>query len=194
MPRSSNLRERILKIAGEQFLSQGFYKVSIDSLVAELRTSKSSIYKFFSSKEDLVATLVDQLNGIINRQLEQIVEHPELGFEDKLLRTTRFTGKLLGLVSDRFLEDLRIHTPDLWESYQRERQRRIQTYYRRLFEQGVREGLVRDDIDLQLLILAYLQLTELTVQTDKLAELPYSGEEVYEHITTLFLEGTLSAG
>ena len=194
MPRSANLRERILKVAGEKFLSQGFYKVSVDSLVAELRTSKSSIYKFFSSKEDLVATLVDQLNGIINRQLQQIVDHADLGFEDKLLQITRFTGKLLGLVSERFLEDLRIHTPDLWESYQRERQRRIQTYYRRLFEQGIREGLIRDDIDLQLIILAYLQLTELTVQTDELSELPYSGEEVYEHITTLFLEGTLSAG
>jgi len=194
MPRSAKLRERILKVAGEKFLSQGFYKVSVDSLVAELRTSKSSIYKFFSSKEDLVATLVEQLNGIINKQLQQIVDHPDLGFEDKLLQTTRFTGKLLGLVSERFIEDLRIHTPELWESYQRERQRRIQIYYRRLFEQGIREGLIRDDIDLQLIILAYLQLTELTVQADKLAELPYSGEEVYEHITTLFLEGALSAG
>jgi len=194
MSRSAKLRERILKVAGEKFLSQGFYKVSVDSLVAELRTSKSSIYKFFSSKEDLVATLVEQLNGIINKQLQQIVDHPDLGFEDKLLQTTRFTGKLLGLVSERFIEDLRIHTPELWESYQRERQRRIQIYYRRLFEQGIREGLIRDDIDLQLIILAYLQLTELTVQADKLAELPYSGEEVYEHITTLFLEGALSAG
>ena len=76
MPRSSNLRERILKIAGEQFLSQGFYKVSIDSLVAELRTSKSSIYKFFSSKESCARLLsrrpLDNFlfgNGVISTSL-----------------------------------------------------------------------------------------------------------------------------
>ena len=193
MPRSSNLKERILKIAGEKFLSQGFHKVSVDSLVAELRTSKSSIYKYFESKEALVATLVEQVNSIINRQLAQIVDHPETGFEDKLLQITRFTSKLMRLVSKQFLEDLRIHTPDIWADYQQKRKERIQNYYRRLFRQGLDEGLIRSDIDLDLITMAYLQLTELTVKEERLSELPYSGEEIYEHISVLFLEGALNA-
>lgn len=191
MPRTSNLRERILKIAGEQFLSQGFYKVSIDSLVAGLRTSKSSIYKYFESKEALVGTLVEQLNTIINRQLAQIVDTPESGFEEKLLQITRFTSKLMRLVSKQFLEDLRIHTPELWDAYQQQRTERVHTYYHRLFQQGVDEGVIRRDISLQLIVLAYLQLTELTVNQERLSNLPYGNEEIYEHLTTLFLEGVV---
>lgn len=191
MPKSPHLKERILKVAGEKFLSQGFYKVSIDSLVAELRTSKSSIYKYFSSKEDLVATLLEQLNGIINRQIEQITQHAELGFEDKLLHLMRLTSKLQRLVGPQFLEDLRIHTPELWEGYQQQRAERIQRYYYGLFRLGVREGYIRSDIDLQLIIGAFLKLTEFTVDQEALQGLPYNNDQVFEHLTALFLEGGL---
>ncbi len=191
MPKSPHLKERILKIAGEKFLSQGFYKVSVDSLVAELRTSKSSIYKYFSSKEDLVATLIEQLNGVINRQIEQIVHHAELGFEDKLLHLMRLTSKLKRLVGPQFLEDLRIHTPELWEEYQQQETDRIQRYYYALFRQGIREGLIRNDIDLQLIVGAYLQFTELSLNQNALQGLPYHEEQIFEHLTTLFLEGGL---
>jgi len=191
MPKSPHLKERILKIAGEKFLRQGFYKVSVDSLVAELRTSKSSIYKYFSSKEDLVATLIEQLNGVINRQIEQIVHHAELGFEDKLLHLMRLTSKLKRLVGPQFLEDLRIHTPELWEEYQQQETDRIQRYYYALFRQGIREGLIRNDIDLQLIVGAYLQFTELSLNQNALQGLPYHEEQIFEHLTTLFLEGGL---
>lgn len=191
MPRSSNLRERILKMAGEQFLRQGFHRVSMDSLVAALRTSKSSIYKHFESKEALVAALVDQLDAVINRQLEQVIEHPGLSFGDKLQQVTRLSSRLAQLVDRQFLEDLRIYTPDLWELYQQQRSDRIDQYYMRMFQQGVDELLVRSDIDLRLMVLAYLQLAELTVVPERLGVMPYNQEELYDVCTALFLEGAL---
>lgn len=188
---SSRLRARILKVAGERFLENGFHKISIDSLVAELRTSKSSIYKYFASKDALIETLVEQVHSIIDQQLEQTIDHPELGFEDKLLRTAHIIVKIRQLVSPRFLEDLRVHTPDIWDLHldlERERLRK----YRHLFELGRRDGLIRRDLDLDLLVTVFLQVIALRNDEQQLRSLPYHGDEVTEHLLTLFLEGALS--
>jgi len=191
MARNSNMKSRILKVAGEQFFSKGFYKVSVDNLVAELRTSKSSIYKFFPSKEALVAALIDQFNEIINNRLAEIVEDESLTFEEKLHAVTRFTAQLFRLISKQFLEDLRIHTPEIWSAYEKQRQERVQKYYHQLFRQGTIEGYVRQDIDLEMIVTVYLHLTELTVGNGKMNDFSFSSVDLYDSINSIFLEGIL---
>lgn len=194
MARHTNMKSRILKVAGEQFFSKGFYKVSVDNLVAELRTSKSSIYKHFSSKEALVAALIEQLNEIINNRLAQIIGDESLTFEEKLETTTRFTAHLFRLISKQFIEDLRIHTPDIWETYEGQRQERVRNYYQQLFRQGMQEGLIRQDLDLELIVLVYLHLTELSTGAEKMTGYTLSSAEIYESINSIFLEGVLGRG
>ena len=58
-----DVRDRIVRVAKQRFLKNGFYKVSMDSLVKELRTSKSSVYNHFSSKDELVKAVIDLLNS-----------------------------------------------------------------------------------------------------------------------------------
>jgi AcrR family transcriptional regulator len=191
MAKPAKLRDRILKVAGEKFLSQGFYKVSMDSLVAELRASKSSIYKHFASKEILVRTLVEQVNAIVDEQLRQIVENESLGFTDKLTRLMRFHSRARKIFGPAFLDDLRIHTPDLWEAHHGMEQARVRAYHLRLFQQGVREGILREDIDLSLLVVAFLRLCELAVAPAKEWSPPYGNEVLIEQLTLLFLEGAM---
>lgn len=188
MPKT-NLRTRILRLAREKFFRLGFYRVSVDSLVAELRTSKSSIYKHFGSKEDLVRAVMEDLNEEINGKLEAILADDRLSFFGKLTAVSEFTGKLLHQVSREFLEDLRIHAPEVWEDYQQARQARIDRYYGGLFRLGREEGLLRDDLHPELLLQAYLKLTEITLRGDLLPQLPLDRRQVYEQISRLFLEG-----
>ena len=145
-----NVKERILKIAKQRFLKNGFYKVSMDNLVQELRTSKSSLYNHFSSKDDLVKAVIDDLNNEINSRLEVILNDDKLSFKGKLISVSEFTKNLLTNISEEFLRDLEINTPDIWEYYQASRSNRIDKYYRRLFELGVAEGMIRDDIHIDI--------------------------------------------
>ncbi len=61
--RGENTKDRILNVAYEKFLKYGFFKVSMDSIVQELKTSKSSLYNHFASKEDLVMAVVEKINS-----------------------------------------------------------------------------------------------------------------------------------
>ncbi|MEJ2544863.1 MAG: TetR/AcrR family transcriptional regulator, partial [Calditrichaceae bacterium] len=166
---SSKTRKRILYSASKKFFKYGFYKVSMDSLVAELRTSKSTIYKYFPTKEDLVKAVLEEINSEINTNLESIIVDTTKNFQEKLIAITQFTGKILIKVSQEFLTDLHRQTPDLWEYYQTMRLNRLENLYGRLFKNGVVEGIIRQDVHLDFLLLIYTKLTELTVEPDALS-------------------------
>jgi AcrR family transcriptional regulator len=190
--KSDNTKKRILNTASQQYFKYGFYRVSMDSLVAKVRTSKSTIYKYFPAKEDLVQAVLEEINSEINANLESIIEDTSKNFQEKLIAVTQFTGKTLTKVSQEFLADLRIHTPDLWENYLEMRSNRLENLYGRLFTNGIKEGVVRNDVNQDFLLIVYTKLTELAVEPDALASLPMSITEAYAELTTLFIEGILT--
>jgi len=186
-----SVKDRILKIAKQKFLKNGFYKVSMDSLVQELRTSKSSLYNHFSSKDDLVKAVIDSLNNEINSSLAEILNDDKLSFKGKLVSVSEFTKNLLSNVSEEFLRDLEINTPEIWDYYQKTRAERINKYYRRLFETGVNEGMIRNDINIDVILAIYLNLMELPLKTEYIEFLNMKNQNIYEETTDVFLSGIL---
>lgn len=61
----SNKRKEIIDIATEMFLNHGFNNTKMSKISSNSSISKRTIYKYFSSKEDLfIATLTDISNNI----------------------------------------------------------------------------------------------------------------------------------
>lgn len=186
-----SIKERILKLAKQKFLKNGFYKVSMDNLVQELRTSKSSLYNHFSSKDELIQAVIDDLNYEINNELVQILNDDKLSFKGKLIAVSEFTKNRLTLISEEFLKDLEINTPLIWESYQKNRKERINNYYRQLFEIGINEGMIRSDINLNIILAVYLNLMELPLKTEYIDSLDMNNQNIYEDAMEVFLNGII---
>ncbi|MEX2336884.1 MAG: TetR/AcrR family transcriptional regulator [Fulvivirga sp.] len=191
MGRKSTIKDRVLRLAREKFLKHGFYKISMDNLVRELRTSKSSLYNHFDSKESLVEAVLIALNIEINHKLEEVLSDDQLTFKGKLIAISAFTKQILTEVSEEFLSDLEVHTPDLWDKYQKMRKKRINNYYGKLFEIGINKGVIRSDIDPALILSVYLSLTEIPIKFKHINHLGMAHEEVYGKITEIFLNGVL---
>lgn len=64
-------REEILEGAAEILNSGVFGDLTVDSLARQLHMSKSTLYKHFASKEDLIVALVDSLCRRAERDLEE---------------------------------------------------------------------------------------------------------------------------
>jgi len=186
-----SVKVRILKMAKQKFLKNGFYKVSMDSLVQELRTSKSSLYNHFSSKDELVKAVIDDLNIEINTRLEEILNDDKLSFKGKLFSISEFTRNLLTNISEDFLRDLEINTPHIWDYYQVNRSDRINNYYRRLFEIGVNEGIIRNDVKIDIILAVYLNLMELPLKAEYVDFLGMNSQSIYEDATEVFLNGII---
>jgi AcrR family transcriptional regulator len=164
----------------------------MDSLVKELRTSKSSLYNHYASKEELVKAVIDSLNIEINSKLEEILSEDRLTFKGKLIAVSEFTRNLLMSISEDFLEDLQINTPEIWEYYQKTRMERINKYYRSLFELGAKEGKVRNDISIDLILAVYLNLMELPIKMEHISFLNMDNQNVYKDTTEVFLNGIIT--
>ncbi|WP_159887263.1 TetR/AcrR family transcriptional regulator [Paenibacillus puerhi] len=54
-------RDRILDIASEMFLTNGFFITSMDDLVTASGVAKTNIYYHFKSKEELLGAIVDRM-------------------------------------------------------------------------------------------------------------------------------------
>jgi AcrR family transcriptional regulator len=191
-PKSQNMRQRILDAAAAKFFRVGFFRVSLDSIVTDLRTSKSSIYKYFGSKEEMVETLMNNINNEIDTNLKIILSKKELSFKETLTEITKFTAKLFERVSQEFLTDLRIHTPDIWNEYQKRRKARIEKFYNKLLTKGMKEGILRKDLPADFLLLVYSKLTDIVVNPRQIQDLSFKSTDAYEWISSIFLEGTLT--
>lgn len=188
-PPQIDLRDRILNVAEKKFFRFGFYKVTIDEIVAEAKTSKAAIYRFYSSKEELVEAVLINLNDYINKNISLIVNDSSIGFLDKLERIIEFTITLFQRVSKEFLEDLQEHTPVLKLEYQKMRLTRINTYYKKLFSEGIKEKIVRNDIPLDFILYYYSKVTEMAVYPSEHEKLNYSPKKIYQYLSRLFYEG-----
>ena len=47
-------REKIIELISEKFFREGFSRTTMDEIATDLHMSKKTIYKFFSSKEELL--------------------------------------------------------------------------------------------------------------------------------------------
>ncbi|WP_261800224.1 TetR/AcrR family transcriptional regulator [Paenibacillus sp. PAMC21692] len=87
--RTKSNREIALEAASHLFLTRGVAVTSMDDIVAYSHVSKTNIYYYFKSKEELLLTIVDGLTSHYERRLAAILAEEELSVYDKLERVVR---------------------------------------------------------------------------------------------------------
>ena len=66
-------RESILKIAQEIFSKYGYKKTTLDDIANAVRKGKSSLYYYFTSKEDLFQAVIQKEVDTLRRELDIVV-------------------------------------------------------------------------------------------------------------------------
>jgi AcrR family transcriptional regulator len=75
-------RERIFRTAYELFTQEGFNAVGVDRIVAEAGVAKTSLYRHFRSKEDLVVAVLERhellwTHGLLEDESKRRASRPE---------------------------------------------------------------------------------------------------------------------
>lgn len=69
-----NKKELILNTFKQSILSDGYSKVSINFLTAQCNISKGSFYTYFSSKDEMLATILDNYKTLLKRVMKECTE------------------------------------------------------------------------------------------------------------------------
>ena len=136
-------KHKILIFASEKFFREGFNKVSMDELAKEMKISKKTIYKYFSSKNEIIAASVETLQFNLRRRLEQIIRQDSSSI-NKLIQISSTLLNIAFKVSDTWLSDLRSYSPELWDNIEEFRTKTFMRVFGGILDQGKKERLIVD--------------------------------------------------
>lgn len=150
-------RDRILHGSRELFVQFGIRRVTMDDVARHLGMSKKTIYAVFRDKDELVHTLME--NDLNHNQacMDGIHEEAANAIEE-CIRLMKFVTGMFSRINPWMFFDLQKYHPRSWAYYQKFREERMKGQIISNLERGMKEGLYRADLDVQ--VLAIMGMSE----------------------------------
>lgn len=192
LPSNDPVRQRIISLARRQFFAFGLRGVTMDDLAQELGMSKKTLYAHFSSKSDLVgAALLDKAHNV-EMDLERIISNRSADFLTMLYQLLSCVQGHLEEIRPPFLRDLQRESSEMFKVAETRREYLIHRYFGKLFDEGRRLGMIREDIKPELMVEIFLGAIQAIVNPKKLGELGLTPREAFTTIITVVLEGAIT--
>lgn len=183
-------KEKIISYCTSKFLKDGFYLVTVDQIARELRISKKTIYKFFSTKDELVETVATQLMTDVSSKIDHIINSEN----DSLTKILKLFEVMAGVVvrfSEKWLKDLQIHSPKLWQQIDAFRTKRAFTALGSIIRQGQIEGIIVEK-PIELIIHIFVNTIRSVVHPDFLFYQKFDYREAFIHSFEILFNGILT--
>lgn len=181
------VKKNILIHSREKFLKEGFYKISMDEIASDLKISKKTIYKYFSSKENLVEEAVEMHREEIRRNIEGIIKTQDNAIV-KIITLMSLVGHFVSKISDRFIVDLQRHLPDIWRQTDEFRTKMITKNITMLINQGKKEGYFIDR-PTEMIMTIYVAAIRAIVNPEFIIHNNFSFKQAMEYTFDILING-----
>ncbi|MCF8243257.1 MAG: TetR/AcrR family transcriptional regulator [Melioribacteraceae bacterium] len=141
MTLDSNI-DKIINHATDKFLSEGFLKITMDDIARELKMSKKTIYKYFSSKDALLEATINRFQTNIKQNLESYVS-ADIDTVQKLILFSDMIFSITVKISGKWLKDIRTR-PEYWRKIDSFREKVFFENFSKIVEQGKKEQVIVD--------------------------------------------------
>ena len=143
-----------MRTADSLFSEEGIREVSIDDICRKLGISKKTFYQYYAQKEDLVADVVTNNVRKKKDEFDRIVKGKDIVQILKALFS--MVNRKKTMVKDkRMVKDIMKYYPETFTKHAEERGKAMHRFFVDRFREGMEQGLVRSDMDVdgvQLLI------------------------------------------
>lgn len=78
-------RKEIIENAMKLFVRQGYGKTTINDILREVKIAKGTFYYYFSSKEEVLDAIIEDVTNIAVKRVEAIIERTDLMSSEKLV-------------------------------------------------------------------------------------------------------------
>jgi len=185
-------RRRIIAGARRHFFANGFRHVTMDDLADELGMSKKTLYAHFPSKNDLLkAVLVNKFDGA-DADLARITSGSSGDVRAALRQLLAGVQRQMDEIQPHFVRDLRRAAPELFQLVERRRRDLIQRHFGKLFAEGRKAGLIRDDIPAGVMIEILLGAVRAVINPPKMAELGLTLQAAFSIVLKVVLNGVIA--
>lgn len=183
-------KEKILYFTHAKFITEGFYKTTMDEIARDLQMSKKTIYKHFDSKEELLGQVCGMRMNLMEEFLDEVADSDD----DAITKFLRILNKQKSMsmnCSPTWFRDLEIHAPHLRKEFDRVRKEKVTKIMAKLLEQGKKEKVV-DSVPVDIIITALNGAMEAVTHADFVLNSKYSFHEAMRITAEIFFNGILT--
>ncbi len=169
----------ILKKAGEMFMQYGLRNVSMDDICRELGISKKTLYKYVDNKADLIEQLM-------NYNADRFSCDPHF-FDGKKFNAIDILFEVSQIISENIKNtkahlkfELQKYYTDIYKKYQTIKNEQIFEAIIHNIEQGIKEGIYREDLNIEVVAKLYMKKLEDIHDSDLFESINISFEQIFE--------------
>ena len=163
-----------------------------DEIAAEISISKATLYKEFSSKEEILREVVREFMAEIVGRVDTIMKDDTMSFVERLVALFSFVGGRISQFGPLFVRDIQKSAPLVWKEIEEFRREKIIINFKIILEAGRKQGLFRDDIDMDLLLKMFLKLVEEFVNPAEIIRSGRSPAATFDSVIKVFFQGILT--
>lgn len=192
MDKENRMRKRIMIYAQRQFATIGYSNVSIAQFASDLKMSKSTFYKYFSSKEELLFAVIDDFYHSFELEIQSIINDDKIGITEKVQSFIFSVKKRFSQLHVSIVEDFRRAVPEAYSHLEECRRRIITGTLIGLFEKGVKEGIFRSDIPPIIIANVLIQALQHLEHPEVISGLSDNFADMFHQVFSIIMEGSLS--
>lgn len=147
--------ESMLEQIKELFFELGIKNLNMDDISRKLGISKKTLYRFVNSKEDLVAKLFEYERIKGEKKFEDIYNQNVNAIE-KLFNVSLTVYEEMKRFKPMLMFELRKYYEQLFTENQSLKLASVSTQMKRNLQQGILEGLYRVDINIDAVVVIYI--------------------------------------
>ncbi len=145
------IRKRIITVAKSMFFENGYSAITTEELAHELGMSKRTLYEHYESKEKILEEVINEIETDINAKFEELVQL-NLPFIEMLNTFYTMLQESLKFLKPGVVDNIRRFAPNVYSYLQEVRYKSVNSKLRILLQNGIDSGILRQDLDLNLII------------------------------------------
>jgi TetR/AcrR family transcriptional regulator, cholesterol catabolism regulator len=184
--------DRILSESLRLFMKNGIRSISMDDIAKELGMSKKTIYQYVANKTELVEMVLDFM-----REKESNVcidgDMTKMNAIDILLAVSRNVSRQMKDLNPINAYELQKYYPSIYREFILKKRDHVYTTLKQNFEQGIAEGIYRNDLDIDLVARLYIQKLVDVHDPEFLSSVNFSFEKVFQVMFDNHIRGIANA-
>jgi len=154
----SDQKQHIIKTAGELFFRLGIRSVSIDDICRELGMSKKTFYVYFASKDELIEQMLQANIHYMEGKMQELGKMGNFRQLVKVFLKHQEAEKNDVRRVPQLVYDLQKYYPRQFAAFQEQCFKTQKEYLKQYLEQGVSEGLVRANLNIELTAVLFAKI------------------------------------
>jgi AcrR family transcriptional regulator len=179
----------ILEKSRDLFMEYGLRSISMDDIARSLSISKKTLYQYVDNKADLIEKLFNELLCKHKQVSEVISKNPELNAIDQLLEVSKIIMLNIKSFKSSIKFEFEKYYPEIFKNFFEKKRDLIFEDMTRNMRQGIKEGLYREDLKVDLVASLYMKKMEDLHDSEYFHKMKFSFDDIFEVMFSNHIRG-----